>query len=215
MDTFDLGDPVVLTVTVDPVANTAELVTVDPDGVTAQRTPDSTGTGFTVTVHPDLAGLWRYRWTISGPDQDGEEGSFTVLDRLGAPRPAWTPTPEQVAAHIPTRGPFDRTSRPTRHQVTDLAVQVARGLTLEVGEDRLLTPVQLDVARSYTEHATAARVEFGWFPEQQDRDGAGAQQDLWAGQELVRLRRALGLEASMASADAYWSGSVPLMRAGR
>jgi hypothetical protein len=108
------------------------------------------------------------------------------------PHEAWTPSAEQVEAHIPTRGPFDETSTPTKAQVEQLAANVARGLLLDLGTSVVLSEPQLAVARSYVEHATAARVEWGWFPEQQDRDGVGAQQERWAQSELARLRTALG-----------------------
>jgi hypothetical protein len=216
VDTYDFGDPVTLELQVRDATGalvtptTITLITRDPDAVEAAVVPDTIGIGlYSATLLPDVAGTWLYRWETTGPGEGAHEGGFTVTARFTTPGPAWTPSPAQVAVHVPTRGPFTSTSRPTAAQVAELAVQVAHGLALEIG-DRTLTAAQQAVARSYTEHATAARVEYGWFPEQQDRDGVGAQQDLWAGQELVRLRRALGLdpESLAAASDGEWAGSV-------
>lgn len=109
--------------------------------------------------------------------------------------PPWTPTAEQVEKHVPTRGPFDEHSRPSRQQVQELAVSLARGLLLDLKVETPLTALQAGVARSYVEHATAARIEWNWYPEQQDADGAGRQHDTWAAAELSRLRLSLGLSA--------------------
>jgi hypothetical protein len=122
----------------------------------------------------------------------------------------WTPDVAEIERHIPTRGPFTTTSVPTVAQVQSLAVSIARNLLLEVGETTVLTPAQIDGARSYVEHATAARVEWGWYPEQQDQDSAGRQQDAWAGMELARLRKALGTATPVAAAQ--WSFPDPTPR---
>jgi hypothetical protein len=122
--------------------------------------------------------------------------------------PEWLPSHEDVRRHIPTRGPFTYESHPSRQQVEELTLSVARGLQLELGESRTYTPMQAAVARSYVEHATAARVEWGWFPEQQDVDGAGAQQERWATVDLNRLRTALGLVVSPGS-DGGGGGPAP------
>lgn len=111
---------------------------------------------------------------------------------MSTPPQAFTPTLEQVTRHIAARGPFDTTSKPSSTQILDLAGEVALSLSLELS-GVTLTVDQTTAARIYVEHATAAQVEWGWYPEQQDPDGAGRQQDAWAGLQLARLRVSLGL----------------------
>ena len=185
--------------------------------------PAATVTEARLYTHPSRSGdpvvsgtplLQAEVWTYSPDVADGlyftafdvtdSTGSFTdrkgvlqVLDGDIEDVPVWTPLVAQVERQIPTRGPFDEFSRPTAQQITDLALSLARGLQLDIGS-RPVTPTQVQVARSYVEHATAARVEWNWYPEQQDVDGAGKQHDVWAAAELARLRVSLGLPASSA-----------------
>lgn len=101
--------------------------------------------------------------------------------------PFWMPTVGDVTALVPTRGPFGGTSAPTATQVADLVDSVTRSLLLDLGTEPL-DDQQAEVARTYVAHAVASRVEWSWFPEQQDRDGVGAQHDRWATAALARLK---------------------------
>lgn len=103
---------------------------------------------------------------------------------------SWAPTTAQVSAVIPARarGTFDATTIPTATQVTELVSQVVTEVTgragsfdpshvinpssVTAGED----PVTLgDLARWATALGTAAYVEAGFFPEQQDAEDSPAQ----------------------------------------
>lgn len=93
----------------------------------------------------------------------------------------WTPTPEQVHAVIPTRNngrPFDATSSPTTQQVATSAQFVTARVVGKVGRlpqipapgDPFFDQVSdlHSLATVTTVFGTAALVELGEFPEQND-----------------------------------------------
>lgn len=117
------------------------------------------------------------------------------------------PSPLEVHGLSPTRWPqFDDDSAPSAAEVLEIAQSIARSLLLEFPPGTTLTDPQVEVARQYVRYATGARVEWGWYPEQQDADGLGARLDMWAGVELARLRGSLGSDADGSTGD--WSGTI-------
>ena len=200
--TYRLNETVELFFNTQPPV-TGTLLVTRPDGTAATPQLGGTAGAQTGRVEADAAGTWTYLW--EAPNAGQQAGTFDV----GPSDPVWTPTVEQVERQVPTRGPFDDSSRPTATQIADLATSLARGLLLDLGDDRALGPTQLAVARSYVEHATAARIEWNWYPEQQDGDGAGKQHDVWAAAELARLRVSLGLPPTTSQADGDSSVIAP------
>lgn len=83
----------------------------------------------------------------------------------------WTPTVDQVKGLIPQRvagGPFSTTSVPTSAQVAQLATQITAEVLAEVGT---IPEAIQDMANWVSTLGTAAYVELGFFPEQQDESG--------------------------------------------
>jgi len=87
--------------------------------------------------------------------------------------PSWTPTPEQVKALLPARvagGPFTATSTPTVAQVQGLAEGLVEEVLAEVGGT---IPAELEGQANWVARlGTAAYVELGFYPEQQDDSGS-------------------------------------------
>lgn len=106
---------------------------------------------------------------------------------------SWSPTPAQVKGLVPQRvagGPFTTTTTPTLAQVQDLGDGVAEEVLAEVGGT---VPAELDGQANWVARlGTAAYVELGFFPEQQDESNSpGALLYQRYTEALARLRAAV------------------------
>ena len=86
MSSYDIGDDVLISVTVtDPAGaaadpNTIALEVVSPSGVTSSPATNNDGVGlYSAAALATEAGLWRYTWTTTGP-AGVQYGTFTVAE---------------------------------------------------------------------------------------------------------------------------------------
>lgn len=82
MNTYDIGDAVVLTATFSVAPTTVTLTLRAPDGTESTPAVSSTGGTSTATVVTTQAGIYRYRWEGTGAAVAAEEGAFRVRRRM-------------------------------------------------------------------------------------------------------------------------------------
>jgi peptidoglycan/xylan/chitin deacetylase (PgdA/CDA1 family) len=77
--TYDLGDPVTLSHTFSADPTTVTLEVRRPSGVWSTVAPTKNAPGdYSHAFTPDVAGVWRWKWTGEGPGADVETGALVV-----------------------------------------------------------------------------------------------------------------------------------------